>query len=175
MLRKKNGFTLIELLIVMAIFAVLFGVTAPKAYRVLNRHRLAANSMEILGIFNKTRSIAAKENRDFIVRFNPGAGTVIVFRDIDGDWVRDPNPAADEDMIISVSVPNFITIASPPDTEFDSTNTKLDFRFDNKGLPYDQVGNLTSGKVKLVNEINEQRWVELLMSGHARVTNIQPP
>lgn len=90
MKRSEQGFQFVELLIVLAIFALLAGLTAPPLLRISGQLRLRAAAEEIVGVMRLSRSLAVGRCANVAVKFRPrpdGHATFALYRDGDGDGV----------------------------------------------------------------------------------------
>lgn len=88
--RSERGFQLVELLVVLAIFALLAGLTAPPILRISGQLRLRQAADELVGVMRLARSVAVNRCANVAVKFRPrpdGHATYSLYRDADGDGV----------------------------------------------------------------------------------------
>jgi len=174
-LHKNSGFTLVELMIVMSIIGILSSIAVPKFMGSLNRSRLTEASLDIFGTIQQSRTLAAKMNRNIVVAFDIGLGTYTAFVNDDGtdttDSDNDSIPDGAENWTVDLTEKVVARGEMPKNIILNSANFNGNpfFMFDNKGLPYDNTGALTSGSVQVSNVTGSQRTISLLMSGHSRI------
>jgi type IV fimbrial biogenesis protein FimT len=73
---RSKGFTLVELMVALAVAAILLGIAVPSFRDMLERNRVAAQSNDLLGGLQATRSEAIRKNATH--RFcNSNAGWIV--------------------------------------------------------------------------------------------------
>jgi prepilin-type N-terminal cleavage/methylation domain-containing protein len=90
MKRSERGFQLTELVVVLALFALLAGLTMPPILRIAGRNRLRLAAGEVVGAMRLARSLAVRRCANVALRFRPrpgGHATYAIYRDADGDGV----------------------------------------------------------------------------------------
>jgi len=71
-IKNNNGVTLIELLIVIAIVSILAGIGIPQYGRFLAKNRVRSAANDLLQNMRLARTMAIKENRNYLITFNEG-------------------------------------------------------------------------------------------------------
>ncbi len=72
----RQGFTLLELLIVCLLISISLGLAIPSLRQSLVTDQLAAGSRKCISLIRSGRSMAARENVPYIIRFDPVNRTV---------------------------------------------------------------------------------------------------
>jgi prepilin-type N-terminal cleavage/methylation domain-containing protein len=86
-LRSKDGVTLIELVIVVAIIAVLIGISVPTMGRHFRRQDARHHAQKIASAIQDARSRAVKEGNNYFLHFDfGGQGQVRIVDDDDNNW-----------------------------------------------------------------------------------------
>jgi type IV fimbrial biogenesis protein FimT len=67
---KQSGFSLIEVMVVVAIFAIVAGVSAPNLQRWMRNYRLKSAVMDLHSNMQLAKLNAVKENRQWKIQFN---------------------------------------------------------------------------------------------------------
>ena len=84
---RNKGFTLIELMIVIAIFAVLAGITAPMFLQWRDRTKVSGDATELRAVFEMAKMRAIKHNTNTIVSFpNTTSYRAFVDTNNNGAW-----------------------------------------------------------------------------------------
>jgi len=145
-MKNRAGFTLLELMVVIAVIAVLSGISVPAMNSLKERHGFSGALQDLLLTLRQARLLAVEENETVVVTVNVAAGTYQAFVDDGGGDATDidlngvPDKAkngthnAGERIINAGSVPERVHITA---ANF-SGNT--DFRYDNRGFPTDAGG-----------------------------------
>jgi prepilin-type N-terminal cleavage/methylation domain-containing protein len=71
--KKDRGFSLIELIVVIAIMLILSAVAVPTLVNALPGYRLRQASRKLCTHMRQARSMAVKQNRNIVLRFNTAA------------------------------------------------------------------------------------------------------
>ena len=79
LIKKRTGFTLVELLIVLAIMAILIGVSAPKL-TALFPNSLEKTATRLRGAMMKARWMAARDCRDVYLSFDIRQQKIMILR-----------------------------------------------------------------------------------------------
>ncbi|HWM91423.1 MAG TPA: GspH/FimT family pseudopilin [Thermoanaerobaculia bacterium] len=88
--RSERGFQLVELLVVLALFALVAGLSMPPILRISGQVRLRAAAGEVVGTLRLARSMAVRQCANVALKFRPrpgGHATYSMYRDADGDGV----------------------------------------------------------------------------------------
>lgn len=129
-----RGFSLIELMIVLAVIAVMLGVSAPAFTTMIKNNRMLTETYALRAALGTARS-EAMARRSFVTVCRSGDGTgcngtwgqgYIAFTDADGDGTID---AGDGDEIFV-----FKSIDLPPDFVVDFSSGANRVRFDSRGF-----------------------------------------
>ncbi len=83
MLKKEEGISIIELIIVMSIIAILAAVAAPQYSRFVAKSRVKTAASDLLQNMRLARTIAIRENRQYLITVNENADTYSI--GFDGD------------------------------------------------------------------------------------------
>jgi len=86
--RGLRGFTLIEIMIVVAIMAIVMGMTVPFAWKALRREGMTKAVNEVLEVCQNARAMAIIQGRPTYVVFHPEDGKF----EVDGAAPAAPNP-----------------------------------------------------------------------------------
>jgi prepilin-type N-terminal cleavage/methylation domain-containing protein len=92
----ETGFSLLELLTVLAVVAIAAAVGLPQLFRATEQARLALGAGEIASSLRLTRVYAMRHSANVAVKFSTdadGSVTFALFRDADGDGVRNQDIA----------------------------------------------------------------------------------
>lgn len=186
-MKNKAGFTLVELMIVIAIIAVISGVSVPAVNSMQGRHRFSGALRDVLLTLRQARLVAVEENETVMFTVDVATGTYQAFVDDGGGDATDtfgpffnfpdglPDAARNgllnpgERIINEGSVPEGVSITA---TNFNG-NTGANFngntglRFDNRGFPTDAGGLLTDGTITLASGLGGSKQINLLRSGHS--------
>ncbi len=84
MVKKEKGVSIIELIIVMSVVAVLATIAVPQYGRFIARNEVKSAAKDVLQNMRLARTMAIKENRQYLLTFNEGAGN-IYYIGFDGD------------------------------------------------------------------------------------------
>lgn len=74
------GFTLIELSIVLVLFALLAGMAVPSFSKTLSQARVNGVLSRLAGDIFLARSLAARDARPLLIRFDPATGCAAAYR-----------------------------------------------------------------------------------------------
>jgi len=77
-LRKNRGYSLLEMMIVLAVIIILSSFAVFRMQTVLNQAHLDTAYDTTLSTLRNTRNLAIAQSYQYIVTFNPGAGTIQV-------------------------------------------------------------------------------------------------
>ena len=91
-MQKTSGFTLMELMVTIAIIAILSAIVIPNFIAWVPKFKLGGASRDVLGILQKTRVRAVKDNLLCAVQFNIGNESYTAIED-DGAGTADTTPA----------------------------------------------------------------------------------
>lgn len=174
-MKKNTGFTLLELMVVIAVIAVLAGVTIPAMSSLKQRHGFGGALRDVLLMLRQARLVAVDENETVVVNVNAAGGTYRAFVDDGGSDATDADlngvpdkarngqfdEAAGERIIYSGRVPESVRIAA---VDFSGS---ADFRYDNRGFPTNAGGLLTDGTITLASDQGGSKQISLLRSGHS--------
>jgi len=85
-IKNNNGVTLVELMVVIAIISILAGIGIPGYGRFVAKNRVRSAANDLLQNMRLARTMAIKENRDYLMTFNEsGANTYSIGFDGDGN------------------------------------------------------------------------------------------
>ncbi|NOZ70287.1 MAG: prepilin-type N-terminal cleavage/methylation domain-containing protein [Deferribacteres bacterium] len=85
MFKKQDGISIIELIIVMSIIAVLAAVAAPQYGRFIAKSRVQRAATDLLQNMRLARTMAIKENREYLITFNIPMNSYSIGFDGDGN------------------------------------------------------------------------------------------
>ncbi|RJQ71937.1 MAG: prepilin-type N-terminal cleavage/methylation domain-containing protein [Desulfobacteraceae bacterium] len=173
-LYERTGFTLVELMIVLSVFAILMSVAVPVLNNYISRHRFSGAAMDVLGNLRRARAAAVEKNRSVVFRVIVATGTYQAFvddgagsGDVDSNGVPDNagnnTKDGDEEVIVSGTLPRGVSFSA---ANFGGNNN---FRFDNRGFPFNNANVLTGGTIDLVSDLGAVRRITLVTSGHTRI------
>jgi len=97
---RQAGFTLTELMLVVGIAAILMGMAIPNFGRFVSRDRVQAAAQDIHSTLTLARQKALARRALYRVRVTADPPALQVERNVDGDWVPDP----DEPLVLSETV-----------------------------------------------------------------------
>ena len=146
---QNNGFTLMELMIIIAIIAILAGITIPNFISWIPGKQLADGAQDMLMGLQKSRSKAIMTNRNVI--FNFDADSFMAYVDENDNGARD----AGEQVIVNRNMPAGVGIAT------NLVGAVTSVTFDNRGIPD------TSGGLTLQNNAGATQNITLYLSGHS--------
>lgn len=75
-MKNESGFTIMEMMVVIAIIAILAGITIPNMISWRANHQLNGTAREILSLLNNARIAAIKNNATVTVSYDAGTRTI---------------------------------------------------------------------------------------------------
>lgn len=91
-MKKCNGFSLMEVVSCLAIVSVIGGLSLPELARMRDSMRVSSTVYEMMGDFNKARSIAIAQNERVVISYSEKGYTIFVDSGMSGigrhDWKR---------------------------------------------------------------------------------------
>ncbi len=84
-LESKDGVTLIELLVIIALIGVISVLVAPEIGRFNSNYRVRSCATDLVQNMRAARAMAIKENRDYLIVFDPTNQRYLIGSDQDND------------------------------------------------------------------------------------------
>ena len=158
-MQKTSGFTLMELMVTIAIIAILSAIVIPNFIAWVPKFKLGGASRDVLGILQKTRVQAVKENTNFVLMFDTGNARYTAFRDDGaGTPANSGNGVLDggEAVIVQNTLANGVDISA--------TTLPGDLvAFDTQGIAS------TAGTITLTDNSGNVRQISLELAGSSRI------
>ena len=115
--RWPPGYSLVEILIVLLVLSLFSAAVLPPIFRSTARLRVRLAGRELVGILRLTRLYAIRHGANVAVKFREAAdGTVSfsLYRDVDGDGVRNSDIDSGIDLPMTPSRSRASTLAPDP-------------------------------------------------------------
>ena len=175
--QNQTGLTLIELMTVVAIIASLSLMAMPNLLTWLPDHRLKRAARELHSNLQLAKLTAVKTNALCTMVFDQKIGDrkydYVVFEDADNDLEYDEGERPVEKILWSdyKSVSEDSSKHEGAVTFPANDENKHVLAFRPNGLPIDNIGNLNSGKVHLVNTYGHKKSVVVSLAGNIRIVS----
>ena len=153
-MRNSSGFSLIEVMIAIAVFTILAAVAIPNYIGWLPKRHLQNSAIDVQGAIHLVKLTAIKENTDVVLTFDIANESYFAFIDTDKDGAQD----AGERTVRSNRMSSGINLVS---TDFDAD----ELTFNSRGLADD------SGDITLRNKDNEERKINVTLTGMSRINS----
>ena len=180
-MKNKAGFTLIELMVVIAVIAVLSGISVFAMEGMKRRHGFSGALQDVLLKLRQARFVAIEESETVVVQVDVGAGTYQAFVNDGGGDLTDgnlngvPDRAENNGWDVGERIINQGTVPDGVQITGVDFSGSADFRFDNRGFPIEAGGLLTDGTITMESDQGGSRQIGLLRSGHSRIVPAEEP
>ena len=158
-MQKTSGFTLMELMVTIAIIAILSAIVIPNFIAWVPKFKLGGASRDVLGILQKTRVQAVKDNSSYVLMFDTGNESYTAFLDDGaGTPANSGNGVLDggETVIVQKTLANGIDISV--------TTLPGDWvAFNTQGIAS------TAGTITLTDSSGDTRQIFLELAGSSRI------
>lgn len=150
-MKAQSGFTMLELLIAVAIIGIAAGLAMPNLIGFMANYRLKDAASRLYSDMQDTKLNAIKQNKDWAIVFNAGAGKYYICSDKGGDnsWDLDQNTIEKE---VTISGKSGVSFGHGSATT--SAGTSFgddDITFNNNYATFNPAGSGLSGYVYLEN------------------------
>ena len=158
-MQKANGFSLMELMVAIAIVAILSIIAIPNFIAWIPKFEIGGASRDVLGILQKTRVQAIKDNTNYVLMFNTGNDSYTAFQD---DGAGTPANAGNgvldggERILVQKTLANAIDISA-------TTLPADQVAFDTQGIAS------SSGTITLGDNQGNVRQIFLELAGSSRI------
>ncbi|WP_051958177.1 pilus assembly FimT family protein [Desulfobacter vibrioformis] len=154
-MKPQSGFTMLELLIAVAIIGIAAGLAMPDLIGFMANYRLKDAASRLYSDMQNTKLNAIKQNKDWAIVFNAGAGKYYICSDKGGDnsWDLDQNTIEKEVTIPDKSGVSFgHGSASKDATSAGGTSfSDDDITFNDNYAIFNSAGSGSAGYVYLEN------------------------
>ena len=154
-MKPQSGFTMLELLITVAIIGVAAGLAMPDLISFMANYRLKGAANQLYSDMQYTKINAIKQNKNWAIVFDAGAGKYYICSDQggDGSWALDQNTIEKEVTISGKSGVSFGHGSASKDATDDggTSFSDDDITFNNNYAIFNPAGSGLSGYVYLEN------------------------
>ena len=84
-INNNKGFTLVELIVTLAIIAIIASIGTPQITRFGSSYKVRSAATDLLQNMKIAKAMAIKENRDYLIIFEPANNRYLIGHDGDGD------------------------------------------------------------------------------------------
>lgn len=158
-MQKSFGFTLMELMVTIAILAILSIVAIPNIIAWIPKFKIGGASRDVLGILQKTRVQAVKDNANYVLTFDTGNASYTAFSD-DGAGT----PANSGNGVLDAGERILVQKTLENDIDISATTLPGDLVvFDTQGIAS------SAGTITLTDNSGNVRQIVIELAGGSRI------